>query len=357
MEEIIRTPAAALGGRSFVTCLRDALNAAKTVSRACPPQAVILTGGASRMAFFREACRAAFEGSLIVLCPEPECSIARGLAYAGRVDEHLALFRREVASLARGERLSAAVGASIHELYQPLAHALFEAAKESALDAVALWRKGGVATIEELEQVIAARIVQAAGGEAVRARMEEPLRAWTDALLRALEGELTSLCLRCGVPPEQMSLSGTRLDAGVGGISLSMTDAMGMDVLSGLLGVVLAAAGASVCGGGGVALISAGPLGMIAGAAAGVLLAVVGKSGMERMLRRARLPVLLRQAVLPAAVARGIDRQRPAIEREIIRSLADPANGFAARLCQSLSQTLGGQLEEMARNAEMSISA
>ena len=86
MEEIIRTPAAALGGRSFVTCLRDALNAAKTVSRACPPQAVILTGGASRMAFFREACRAAFDGSLIVLCPEPECSIARGLAYVGRVD-------------------------------------------------------------------------------------------------------------------------------------------------------------------------------------------------------------------------------------------------------------------------------
>ena len=80
-------------------------------------------------------------------------------------------------------------------------------------------------------------------------------------------------------------------------------------------------------------------------------------SGMERMLRRARLPVLLRQVVLPAAVAQGIDRQRPAIEREIIRSLADPANGFAARLCQSLSQTLGGQLEEMARGAEMSICA
>ena len=357
MEEIIRMPAAALGGRSFVTCLRDALNAAKTVSRTCPPQAVILTGGASRMAFFREACREAFDGSLIVLCPEPECSIARGLAYAGRVDEHLALFRREVASIARGDRLSAAVSASVHELYQPLAAALFETAKESALDAVALWRKGGVATIDELEQVIAARMEQEASGEAVRARMEEPLRAWTQALLRTLEDELTSLCLRCGVPPEQMSLSGARLDAGVGGISLSMTDAMGMDVLSGLLGVVLAAAGASVCGGGGVALIGAGPLGMIAGAAAGVLLAVVGRSGMERMLRRAKLPVLLRQAVLPGAVARGIDRQRPAVEREIIRALADPANGFAARLCQSLSGTLGGQLEEMARNAEMSISA
>ena len=82
------------------------------VSRECPPEVVILTGGASRMAFFQQACREAFADALVVLCPEPECSIARGLAYAGRVDERLSLFRREVASIAHGERLSMAVNAS-----------------------------------------------------------------------------------------------------------------------------------------------------------------------------------------------------------------------------------------------------
>ncbi|MDO5299293.1 MAG: Hsp70 family protein [Clostridia bacterium] len=357
VEEIIHEPVRALGGRSFVACLRDALRAAQQVSRDCPPQVVILTGGASRMAFFQQACREAFEGSLLVLCPEPECSIARGLAYAGRVDERLKVFRAEVASIARGEKLSEAVGASVHELYAPVARALFDTAQDSALEAVALWRRGGIGTIDELDAHIAAAIDGAFAGEAVRARIEEELREWTDALMRTLEGELTALCIRCGVPPEHMSLTGARVDAGLNGVSISLLDAMGMDIVSGLMGVVLAAVGASICGGGGVALVSAGPVGMIAGASAGILLALLGRSGMEKALRHARLPVLARKLVTDAAVRRGLGRQREEIETAIITSLADPKNGFATRLVSSLAVTLGAQMEQMARNAEMSICA
>lgn len=357
VEEIIRLPSAALGGRSFADTLSDALRAAQTVSRERPPQVVILTGGASRMAFFQAACREAFPDSLTVLCPEPECSIARGLAYCGRVDERLTVFRRETASIARGDRLAAAVNARVHELYQPLAAALFDAAVESALEAVALWRDGGVKTIEALDGVMADSIRRALEGDVVRARMEGPLRAWTDGLMRELEDELTRLCVRCGVPPEHMSLTGARLRAGVDGVKLSLCSAMGMDVISGLLGVVLAAVGASVCGGGGVALVSAGPVGMLTGAVAGVLLALLGRPGLERALRGARLPVLMRQLVTDGSVRRGLERQRPQAERAIIAALADPANGFAAGLCESLSGTLGGQLERMARDAEMRVCA
>lgn len=357
VEEIIHMPAEALGGRSFTDTLGDALRAAQTVSRDRPPQVVILTGGASRMAFFQQACREAFADSLLVLCPEPECSIARGLAYCGRVDERLALFRQETASIARGDRLSAAVGARVHELYQPLAAVLFDAALDSALETVGLWRSGGLATIEELDSVLADSIRRAFEGEQVRERMQGPLRTWTEGLMRELENELTSLCVRCGVPPEHMSLSGARLSTGVGGVKLSMGSAMGMDVISGLLGVVLAAVGASICGGGGVALVSAGPVGMLTGAVAGVLLALLGRPGLERALRTVRLPVLMRQLVTDGSVRRGLLRQRQQTERAIIAALADPANGFAAGLCQSLSQTLGEQLERMARDAEMRICA
>lgn len=357
VDEIIHMPCAALGGRSFVQCLQDALRAAQEVSRGCPPQVVILTGGASRMAFFREACRAAFEGSLLVLCPEPECSIARGLAYAGRVDERLKLFRQEVASIARGEKLQAAVSAHVHELYAPLAQALFETARESALETVALWRRGGMDTIRELDALLAENIEKAFAGEAVAARIRGDLRAWTDGLMRELEGELTSLCARCGVPPERMSLSCTQVSAGVSGVRLSLASAMGMDVFSGVLGVVLGAVGASICGGGGVALVGTGPVGMIAGAAAGVLLALLGKSGMEKLMRGMKVPVLLRQVVTDGAVRAGVNRQEEAIKRSIISALADPGNGFSARLAASIAGTLGTQLERMAQNAEMSICA
>lgn len=357
VEEIIHEPVAALGGRSFLRCLNDSLTAAQKVSAACPPRVVILTGGASRMAFFQQACKDAFPESLVVLCPEPECSIARGLAYAGRVDERLVVFRREVASIARGDRLNSAVSASVHTLYQPLARALFDAAKESTVQAVALWRQGDVPTIEELDGVLEENIRRAFSDDSVRERIEEPMRAWMDELMRTLEGELTSLCMRCGVPPEHMSLRGAKVDAGLSRVELSLTDAMGMDVLSGLLGVALAIIGASVCGGSGVALVGTGPVGMIAGACGGILLAMMGKSGMEKMMRRVKLPRLMRLLVTDGAVKSGLERQRAQIEGSIVTALADPRNGFAARLTASLADTLGEQMERMARSAEMSISA
>ena len=357
MEEIIHAPCAALGGRSFVACLEDALRAAVRVSADCPPQLVILTGGASRMAFFEKACRAAFPSALTVMCPEPECSIARGMAYSGRVDEQLKIFRREVASIAKGERLHAEVAAGVHELYAPIADALFETAKETAVGAVSLWRRGGVDTVRALDDLLEKEIADAFSGEAAAARIEGELRAWTERLTQKLERELTGLCLRCGVPPEKMSLTDARVQPGLNGVKVSLAGALGMDIVSGLLGVVLTVVGASICGGSGMALVGTGPVGMIAGASAGALLAILGKDSFEKLMKGISVPVLLRQMVTDGAVRRGIDRQKEEIERAIITALADPRGGFAARLTASLAATLGAQMEEMARQAEMSIGA
>lgn len=153
------------------------------------------------MAFFQQACREAFADALVVLCPEPECSIARGLAYAGRVDERLKTFRQEVASIAHGEKLSVAVNASAHELYEPVAKALFDIAQESTLETVKLWRKGGIDTIEELNRKVERKISKAFAGDELCGRIEDELHDWLDELMRNLENELTTLCVRCGVRP------------------------------------------------------------------------------------------------------------------------------------------------------------
>ena len=356
IKEIINTPAPQLGGRSFVKCLEDALAAAQTVSRDNPPQAVILTGGASRMAFLREAVGAAFKDSLMISCPEPECSIARGLAYAGCVDEKLRIFRSETASIARGERLNQTVSNRVHELYRPLAAAIYDVCQECALDGVRLWRKGGLDTIDALETFCQEQIQQAISGEEMREAVQEPMTQWLQKLTAVLEGELSALCERCGVPAERMTLGSTRVNAGVG-VKLSVMNAMGMDMLSGLLSVVLAAVGAAICGGGGMALISGGPIGMILGAVIGVLVMLVGRGSMEQALRSVKLPGFLRFLVSDTAVRLGMERQKQQIETSIITALADPANGFSARLCAGLADTLGVQLEAMAKNAEMSIEA
>ncbi len=154
-----------------------------------------------------------------------------------------------------------------------------------------------------------------------------------------------------------MTLGGVPLDTGLRGVSVSLTDALGMDVVSGLMGIVLAAIGAAVCGGGGVAVIGAGPVGLVSGAVIGIVIALLGKGSMEKAIRRMHIPVFMRRLVTRGAVERGMQRQKDEIKRQIISSLADPANGFADRLSASLGRTLGDQMEKMAENAEMSISA
>ncbi len=357
IDKLIGKPIAALGERSFIDCLRDSLRAAQEVSAACPPQVVILTGGASRMAFFRQACMEAFGAALMVLCPEPECSIARGLAYAGRVDENLRVFRQEVASLAHGTRLSEAVNGRIYKLYGPLASTLYDIAKGCAMEAIGLWRSGAIATLEEMEDFTTKRIVEAFSGDEAREQIEPVLRDWMNGLIGELEGELSALCVRCGVPPEHMSLSSTHVDVGLEHVDLALSDAMGMDMLSRVLGVVLAVIGASLCGGGGVALVSTGPIGLIVGALAGAMIAMLGKSNMENAVRKVKLPMLVRKLVRDSTVLQGLERKRDQVESAIVQALADPRNGLAARLSASLGETLGLQMEEMARGAEMSIQA
>ena len=245
----------------------------------------------------------------------------------------------------------------MHELYEPIAKALYDTAVESVVETVNLWKRGGIDTINDLDVVLTERISKDFSGEKVRERLTGTIRDWLDRLTDRLQDRLMSLCYRCGIPPEQMTLSNTHLDTGLNRVDLSLTDAMGMDILSGIMGVVLAAVGAALCGGGGVAILGTGPVGMIAGASAGLLLAILGKSTLEKALRSVRIPTLLRNVVTENAVRHGLKRQEKAIEEEIIRALADPKNGFAARLTASLAQTLGAQMEKMARNAEMSITA
>ena len=353
MKRLIALPCQSLGGRSFVSCLGDALRAAQEVSREHPPQAVIVTGGASRMAFFREAVKDAFPKSLMVLCPEPECSIARGLAYAGSVDEKLRVFREEVASIARGERLAAVVNEHVHELYHPLAGAIYEAAKDCALDGVKLWRAGGLDTIEALEAHCQKAIAGAIAGEEMLGSVGEPMLAWLETIMKTIEEELAGLCRRCGIPPERMALTNANVSAGVG-VRLSMTDAMGMNVL---LSTIMAAIGATICGGSGIAVVGSGPVGLIVGVLLGVLVAFVGKGGVEQVVKKLGVPLLLRLLVTDGAVNLGLAQQRRKIEESVIRELSDPANGFCGRLCAAISRTLGAQLEEMAKNAEMSIEA
>ena len=73
------------------------------------PRTVVLTGGASRMAFVHEITRESFPGARVVVGSEPELAIARGLAQSGRIDIHTAMFTEDAERTFRPALIESAV--------------------------------------------------------------------------------------------------------------------------------------------------------------------------------------------------------------------------------------------------------
>lgn len=98
LEELLNQALPELKGRSFRQALADSLERAKAITAEHPVELLILTGGASKMGFFRKMCLETFPEATAAICPEPELSIARGLGIAARTDDMLSRFRSKVSA-------------------------------------------------------------------------------------------------------------------------------------------------------------------------------------------------------------------------------------------------------------------
>src|SRR5690606_33416603 len=97
MDRLLDQPVPELEGRSWRQALRLKLEAIRERLDG-PPRRVVLTGGASRMAFVRDMVKEVFglDANAIWRDPEPEFSVGRGVALAGELDVRVGLFRAEL---------------------------------------------------------------------------------------------------------------------------------------------------------------------------------------------------------------------------------------------------------------------
>ena len=98
VEELCERPSPLLEGESFRSRMMNCLLMAQQMTAQRPPKVVLLTGGASRMTFFQQLCRETFPGSVLHVSATPEFDIARGLAYAGHVDEMVRRLKADAAA-------------------------------------------------------------------------------------------------------------------------------------------------------------------------------------------------------------------------------------------------------------------
>ncbi|MDD2648345.1 MAG: Hsp70 family protein [Eubacteriales bacterium] len=352
-DELINKPHPYLSGRSFLSALRDALTLSRQQTQEKPPQAVLLTGGASRMRFFCEECEKAFPDSTVVCCPEPQFSIARGLAYAARVDDQLAEFRDEVKLFTASDTVESLVRSRLPLLIPPLAQALTElAVTGGALPAVARWRAGETATLEEMQKEMSDRISALFSSAEGRDAMKEVLDGWTRSVLSEVQGKLSLICEKYHIAFSDMkfSLENVRSEAGR---ELSLGNIETVDLLNGVITVAVATISAALCGGGGIVLIAGGPVGALAGAVIGIVISLIGRKPVtDWLMRRDIRPLILRRVVTDSSVSSG--RNRLKISRDIEKSLTEDS-GFSDNLVKEISGYLDDYIRSVAEDTEIHI--
>lgn len=351
---LLHQPMAELGGNSFADTLTESLQRAVLSTQDAPPELVILTGGASRMRFFQEACQAAFPEAVIAFCPEPEFSTAKGLAYAARIDTRLALFHEDIQAFFDSGKIEAYVSDSLGTLVDAIVPTLADVIIEKAvLPAIRSWRSGKTGTLNDLERSLTRQARDLLSSQEAMDALAPAIAGWSERLIGKIQRELDAICARRHIDRRTMSLGQMRADAELEGIRITLPGKS----LSVVLYVVSAVLVASLCGGGGAAIIATGPLGLILGAAIGLLAAMLSVVWGEQVYRSVNIPPLLRKAFPMWSFTKTLrsDRQRRSIEGSLREALSDPEGAFARQVAADIARDLNAQIALLAQQVEMPV--
>ena len=348
---LISRPHPLLDGMSFESRLRGTLQNVHHRIREREPKVVILTGGPSRMRFFREMCEEEFSNSTVVVSDEPEFDIARGLAYAGSVDEGAVRLLSELRTYIAGDAVEALVSSRLDDLISDISDTLGDRLmKRCVMKTFRLWQDGRIATLREFSEktseAISAYLKSADGQLAV----ESACKPWTRSLLAEVQKALDDIARKHGVSLGQLQVGRIRVGDGDGAPPDVDVASRLVVIVQTLVTVITSVILASICGGGGLALISSGLLGALAGVIIALAASILGSGFVRDTLMNLNIPTLLRKLFPEVAISNSHSQHR--IATSICDALTDDAT-FTASLTDQISTLIDENLAALLRDSEV----
>ena len=300
-------PCAALGGRSFHEAFRQGLQTVRQSIGDEMPELLFLTGGVSKMEAVRGWCAEVFPEAVIYNDSEPEFSVARGLAWCGRVDEELSRFRAEVDELIRADTIESIVSGHLKDLYRSALDQLLDPMMEQAVKPVLIdWRAGTIEKISDLAPALQDKVRTFLYSEKAKDLLYKIVEDWLYLVSADLEKITSPICRRYHVPDHSLKITSAIAASDFHVLEqLKAEDIFAGDALRGaavLVEAIVSVLVALLCGGSGVALIAEGPVGLATGFIASILLLAVGhimgKKAIDQTLMDANLPLFVRRAAL-----------------------------------------------------------
>ncbi|MBO4360421.1 MAG: Hsp70 family protein, partial [Eubacteriaceae bacterium] len=286
-----------LGGRSFIEVFRQSLEDVREKTSEHPPIIVLLTGGVSKMPIIRKIVSEVFEDSVIVSDAEPEFSVSKGLAYTGETEAELRKFREELTELISSDTVETIVSEHIESLFQKVVDTLIEPIlKNAAIPVFQRWRNGKIRTLNDIDTEMQKSISDYMTSPEVKQLLVKPIAEWMKPISAQLEEKTIPICVRHNVPYTSLSLV-SFMELNDVDLDIHAEKVFALPEIIWLINAIISLMVGFLCGGSGVALITGGLPGILAGAAISLLVLLLGKEKATEAIMDADLPTLVRKAL------------------------------------------------------------
>lgn len=343
-----------LGGQSFRDVFESSLMDVKENISGQAPELIFLTGGVSKLPAIRDWCQTVFPDAVVITGTEPEFSVARGLAWSGRIDEELREFRSELSEMISSTVIEDIVEDHIDELYRSTVDALVDPILEyAALPVIDRWRSGEIGKLAETDLEMEKRIEEYLHSEEARAILHRQITAWMKPIADELEEYTLPICIRHNVPYTALSLN-SYLSVSDIDIRLDAKNVFAVEEITWMIDSIVTIIVGLVCGGGGAALISSGPVGVAAGAAASILVLLLGKEKMQDALLKANLPKTLRRLLPGRSLKKRVTSLGAEVKEDFFDNLdADKIAEITDRMVNEIATQIELCLTRMAEVVEI----
>ena len=327
MEDILNTPMPELNNKSWKEAYRQSLKQAKERTRDNPPSLIILTGGASRMNFTVQLCEEVFEHVYVKRGREPECAIARGLALAGRIDTKMALFREEIEEvLSDREKFREILERKLPDLIESITPKLTDKLIDFTEIYYNQWRSGSLDTLRETQEKTMRNFNDWMKSQEGVNYISAEVADWLKEVSNELDKYTNPVSRKYGVGSGALKIGIDNPE----NINANIIDNPAGDLYNSLAGVTTIIGSvlvASILGGGGQALLLAGPIGWIIGLILGLVL--IGgafgwaKDKVNAWVASAEIPKLARKSLFPSDIHEKMSNRKDKITHTMNKSILE----------------------------------
>ena len=334
----------------FVTSLIDTRESIKGDK----PDLIFMTGGVSRLACISDWCREVYPEAVIISELQPEFSVARGLAYCGRIDEEMKEFSREVDNLIDSSMIERIVSERISDLYRGAVDSLTGPILENAaLPVIMRWRNGEIKRLSDIDAEMQKEIEYYLHTEAARQLLVKPVTEWLKPVSYAIEDYTMPICVRHGIPYKSMSLSSYLALSDID-IHLNTKNVFNVESLTWLIDTMISLLVGLICGGSEIALIASGLPGIVAGAVLSLAILALGKNRMQEAIMGADIPRPMRKIVPKKYFENHIDDISRDVRENFLSSLEETKNEeISNRMVSEITSQIEDCLTKMAKVVEI----